>query len=290
MVNMNIIKETMANTWNNIKEKISNLDDATITDINNKATMMQLSLIDKFQEIQEKVMQEPEQVQEQTRLKFLQEDKLYTTEETRQILNDFEIDTSVNNRPYLGQELNDIITNDLLNKIKTQNSQKETINNNNTNIDNSNYISSNEELDELTHMVSQLSNENKYNNAHTIGILESVSNKLKNVNVVEQSGMTFVNSLNKDGSIAYQQKIENHKYTGAEIKQIVNTAINNADLSDINISNSTNINTTQTSPEQNIDNLNTKTTSYTPEKVKSIVEPFSSQQEYTIEEMANIMK
>ena len=274
------------NAINSFKEKISNVDNATINEINRRATISQLLVIDKFQELQEKTFQNPEEVQKQTRIEFVQDNKMYTQQEAQQIFNDFNMDITANNRQYLGQELNDMITNNVLAEINNENNIQQ--NNNNSQIENSNNITTENQLKEFSKMINQIQDNSRYSRETAIEVLESTANKIKNINLVKQSDMFFVNSLNKDGSISYQQKIDKNRYTGAKIKTIINNAINNADLSDINISDNTNIDVAQTLVNQNTDNLNSKTTSYTPEKIKSIIKPFSNQEEYTIEEMANI--
>lgn len=93
--------------------KIINADNATIKNVNNQVTKSKLALINKIQDVQEKVTQNPEVVQKQSKINFVEDNKLYSTDETKNILNNYSIDTSVSNRPYIGQEINDIINNKL---------------------------------------------------------------------------------------------------------------------------------------------------------------------------------
>lgn len=277
--------ESKENAINSFKNIISNIDDATIKDINNKSTMMQLNLIDKLSQMQEQIQRNPEEAQKQTRLQLVEEDRLYSTAETQEIFNQFNISDTVNNRQYLGQEINQKITDKVLNATKEEiNIQKSSSKENNEN----EKTYTRQQFENISKLVTQISNNAEYNKENAIEVFKTVGNNIKNIEIIEQDGNTYVNSLNKDGSVAYQQKINKRIYTGEKIKDIINNSINNADLSNINLADNVNTNSAQTSTNKNTDNLNIKVTSYTPEKVKTIIEPFSNQKEYTVEEMANI--
>ncbi len=181
-------------------------------------------------------------------------------------------------------ESNYLITNEIMNIVNQAQDQISIIDN--YNIENNK--NAKQQFEDIKELNNQISDKSIYNNTAAINVFKTVSNNIKNIRVVEQSGNTFVNSLDKDGKVTYKQKIASPLYSGAKIKTIINNAINNADLSDINISDSTNIDSTQTHINKNTGNLTSNETSYTPEKVKSIIEPFSNQEEYTVEEMANI--
>lgn len=265
------------NAINSFKEKISNVDNATINEINRRATISQLSIMDKFQEMQEKAFENPGKLQKQTRIEFVQENENYNQQEAQQILNDFNVDYTANNSQYSGEELNTIITNNIATRI--DNSIEE--NGNKTN-----YISTTNELTQFSETVNQIQDKSIYTDAETINTLQTVSDNIENINLINKNGETYLVSLDKNGNRTYRQKIDKTKYKGSEVKQIINTAINSADLS--NIVDNTNTNIAQSSQNRISDSLNNETTNYTVENVKKITEPFQAQKEYTLNEMANI--
>ncbi len=169
-----------------------------------------------------------------------------------------------------------LITNKIMNIVNQAQEQLMSKENNKS----KNIISTKEELDKFKNDIKQISDKSIHSQNYATNVMKAVSNKVENVELVRQNGMTFVNSLDKDGRVAHQQKISSNVYTGAKIKQMVNEAINHADMS--------NIDSSQTSTNQNTDTLQSSQTSYTPEKVKTITEPFNQQQEYTKEEMAEV--
>lgn len=89
-------------------------------------------------------------------------------------------------------------------------------------------------LKDVSDNIRQISDNSIYSNDEVIQILQYVNSKIDNVHLIEQSGTKYINSLDKDRNVLAQQKIDKTKYTGAEIKEIVNNAVYNADLSNIN--------------------------------------------------------
>lgn len=65
------------NAISGFNEKISNIDNATINNINNQVTKMQISLTNKMQEIQEKAIANPEALQSQNYIKFANNDRVF---------------------------------------------------------------------------------------------------------------------------------------------------------------------------------------------------------------------
>ena len=148
----------------------------------------------------------------------------------------------------------------------------------------------NETLQDIQKSINSIGNDTVYSNEDTKNILNYVNDNVKNIHSFEQNGDTYINSLNKDGSIAYQQKLDKSSYKGIEIKEIVNNAIQKADLSDIksyksnNVGKSDNIN----EPEAKISNSNKEITNYTNNDIKKVIEPFAAKKSYTKKEVANI--
>ena len=96
-------------------EQIKNASQSTINEINQKVNKSKLAIINKMQEMTEdKAVQDMNNVTDtfinQQSKQVVQPDKVFSTEETKTILSNNNVDTSkIKNRPYLGQEINDII-------------------------------------------------------------------------------------------------------------------------------------------------------------------------------------
>ncbi len=149
---------------------------------------------------------------------------------------------------------------------------------------------STETLQDIQKSINSIGNDTVYSNEDAKNILNYVNDNVKNIHSFEQNGDTYINSLNKDGSIAYQQKLDKDSYKGIEIKKIVNNAIQNADLSDINAYTNNNVKEINNSnvSETKISNSNREITNYTDNNIKNIIEPFSAKNRYTKKELANI--
>lgn len=143
-----------------------------------------------------------------------------------------------------------------------------------------------EQFDNITKTINQISDDSVYNSTAANRVFDTVSNNIKNVEVVEQSGNRYINSLNDDGRVAYQQKLNNRPYTGKKIKSIVNTAIQNADTT--NLYQDTNTNNTQTSHEPKESNFYSNSTNYAVQDINKVTEPFSKQESYSKDEMAEV--
>lgn len=142
-----------------------------------------------------------------------------------------------------------------------------------------------ETLQDIEKSINSIGNDSIYSNDDAKNILRYVNDNIKNIHSFEQNGNTYINSLNKDGSIAYQQKLDKNSYKGIEIKEIVNNAIQKADLSDIKpySNNDAKINNIQNTSEAKISNSNKEITNYTNSNIKNIIEPSSVQNEPNID-------
>ena len=181
-------------------------------------------------------------------------------------------------------EANYLITDKIMNTITTVreqlvNEQNENIKNNNSPTDNYN---------EVLKLSSQIGDNEIYNNESVNSIFKFINDKVDNVHLIQQSGQSYVNSLNKDGSIAYQQKIENRNYSGSDLKKIINDTIMNADLSNIKVTQNDNSNIAISNGKQNTGTLKTNTTNYAVKDIKKVTEPFNAKNEYTRNELAKI--
>lgn len=150
-------------------------------------------------------------------------------------------------------------------------------------------VSSFEKFNDIKDLANQISNNSIYNQASAIDIFNMVNKNIKNVHVIEQNGISYINSLDKEGNIAYQQKINSPIYSGAKIKTIINNAVQNADLSDINtFENGKSINVASNASKSNSDDFNVSITNFTDNDVKMITEPFMSKKSYNKKEVADI--
>ena len=156
------------------------------------------------------------------------------------------IKNSINTSKYNNLKVIEEITNAFaqrINDLETRNikieNEKPSVKNNtiesNSNINLENLSTNNPEtLQDIQKSINSIGNNTVYSNEATKNILNYVNDNVKNIHSFEQNGDTYINSLNKDGSIAYQQKLNKSSYKGIEIKEIVNNAMQKADLSGIN--------------------------------------------------------
>lgn len=149
------------------------------------------------------------------------------------------------------------------------------------------------QYDDITKTINQISDEAVYNSVAANRVFDTVSNNIENVKVVEQSGNRYINSLNEEGRVVYQQKISNRPYTGKAIKNIVNTAIENADTT--SLYQEANTNNTQTSSEPNASNFYneqgnnyTNDTGYAVQDIEKVITPFDNQESYSRDELADV--
>lgn len=202
--------------------KMINLDEASIKGINEKITQSNIAINNKIREVitetKTKLVNMPENVQN----------------DRTAILNN-KTTNSGNTNSNVGQ--NNAIY-DTYNNVNSNNVQN----------------NSNNALNDIAKFVTQISDKSVYKNEEARKIFARVAQDIPNVNIIEQSGNTYINSLDKEGNVVYQQKIEKRPYIGKQVKNIVNNAIHNADLSNIDVS-------------ENVENdsvaiLNNQTTNY----------------------------
>ena len=149
------------------------------------------------------------------------------------------------------------------------------------------------QYDDITKTINQISDEAVYNSVAANRVFDTVSNNIENVKVVEQSGNRYINSLNEEGRVVYQQKLSNKPYTGKTIKNIVNTAIENADTT--SLYQEANTNNIQTSSEPNTSNFYndqgnnyTNDTGYAVQNIEKVITPFDNQESYSRDELADV--
>lgn len=92
-------------------------------------------------------------------------------------------------------------------------------------------ISKKNNLEEIDSMIKQISNNGKYNKDEARDIIDYVTDSLDNVKVeTTPSGKAIAYSIDNDGNITYSTGIDKIRYTGSDIKEMVNNLVNNANI------------------------------------------------------------
>ena len=92
-------------------------------------------------------------------------------------------------------------------------------------------ISKKNNLEEIGSMIKQISNNGKYNKDEARDIIDYVTDSLDNVKVeTTPSGKAIAYSIDNDGNITYSTGIDKIRYTGSDIKEMVNNLVNNANI------------------------------------------------------------
>ena len=229
---------------NGFNEKISNVDKATIDNINNSINKTKIEVLNKSNEIRNN------NNNSQFYIKTLN-NQIYSTKDFQNFINE---------------------------EIKRTTPKKE-------------YTT--EQFNKITNTINQISDKAIYNTNAANSVFDTVSNNIENVKVVEQSGNRYINSLDNEGRVVYQQKLSNRPYTGKKLKSIVNMAIQNADTT--NLYQEANTNNSQTSQEPNASNFYnnqsnnyTNDTGYAVQDIENVITPFDNQESYSRDELADI--
>ena len=200
-----------------------------------------------------------------------------------------DINQKINNASYMvNNEFSSIIQ-----QAKTELNQSTKTNfeniNNNENVEN-NIEKQQNNINTLINTVDKISNKRIYKKDDTTTLLDTVSNNVKNIDFVpEDKGVGTLYSYDNEGNITKEQRLNNKFYTGRSIKNIVNTAIQNADMSYLNTGNNTQTtNISQSSSEPNISNFYSNSTNYAVQDIKKVTEPFKKQESYSKDEMAEV--
>lgn len=155
---------------------------------------------------------------------------------------------------------------------------------------NSNIEETQNKVDTLTRTINNISDKTIYSQKQTDTLLETVSNNIDNVEYVkEDNGGGILYSFDNDRNITDQQEIKGKVYSGKKIKNIVNTAIQKADMTYLNTDNNTQTaNTPQSSSEPNTSSFYSNETNYAVQDIKKVIEPFNKQESYSKDEMAEV--
>ena len=149
-------------------------------------------------------------------------------------------------------------------------------------------------FENINKTINQISDKSIYNRSAVDNLLNTVSNNISNIEYVpEDNGGGILYSFDDDRNITSQQTIKGKIYSGKKIKNIVNTAIQNADTT--SLYQETNTNNTQASQEPNASNFYnnqgnnyTNDTGYAVQDIESVITPFDSQESYSRDELADV--
>ena len=155
---------------------------------------------------------------------------------------------------------------------------------------NSNIEETQNKVNILTRTINNISDKTIYSQSQTDTLLDTVSNNIDNIEYVkEDNGGGILYSFDNDRNITDQQEVKGKVYSGKKIKNIVNTAIQKADMTYLNTDNNTQTtNATQNSSEPNTSSFYSNETNYAVQDIKKVTEPFNKQESYGKDEMAEV--
>ena len=215
-------------TINEFKEKINNLDQAGIQNVNNQVAQTKIAIANKLQEI----------------------------ENNPQAIQDFQVQ-------------NQNVTDTNSSNIITQNNTQEI---------------SNPKVRDLRTAISQIQDNSYYNSNRANEIMKTVSDNFDNVTYTPKGKSSTLTIKNDNGHTMYSKDIRNNiGYSGKSIKNILSNVYNY-----VMDNQNANSNSTQTSSEQNTDNNSSNTTNYAVQDINKVTEPFTNQESYTRDEMAEV--
>lgn len=155
------------------------------------------------------------------------------------------------------------------NVVKTNNSTTSTQNTNEQNV--------NPKVRDLRTAIEQIQDSSYYNSQKTNEIMKTIADSFDNVTYAQNT----ITVKNEKGNTMYSRDIRNNiGYSGKNIKNILSNVYNYV-MKDTS-------NNTQTSSEQNTDNSSSNATNYAVQDINKVTEPFSKQESYTRDEMAEI--
>lgn len=238
---------SLIETQAQFNEKMINLDNAAINNINNKIAQATVAIDNKMNEVSSNIDNEnventsqsgPENVMNDTQTGA--NNVNVTTNTSTDTLNSFNINTDAYQAPqnqFIGDYNNDM-TNYVSNNANTPTSQ-------------------NNGLQDVSRLLSQISDNSIYNTEKASQAFRTVARNIPAIELQVNEDGYSLNSLNKNGDVVYSQKLSGRPYRGARIKQIINNAISNADVS--------NTNTTQTNENGFRDISDNETVNYVSE-------------------------
>lgn len=250
---------TLIEAQSQFNDKINNLDNASINNINNQIAKATIAIDNKINEMASNIGNENVTNTTQSGAKNVINDTQTGLNNVMNGANSGINNTNVNTntRPNTSNDSN--INTDTYQTSQNQftdNYNNETINysSNSTNAS----TSQNNVLQDIQETVSKISDNTIYKNEEASNVFRTIARNIPTIELQVNENGASLNSLNENGEVVYSQKLRGRPYRGSKIKQIINNAINNADTS--------NINTTQTSQNGFRDVSNNETINYISKK------------------------
>lgn len=250
---------TLIEAQSQFNDKINNLDSASINNINNqiaKATIaIENELNKNVQEQNAQASNETVTNNNQNVTNTSQNGRKNVQNNTQSPMNNVNVnqnvDTNIDNSGNAYQ--ND-------NPGTYQTSQNQFTDDYNS--ETTNYISDNAKvptsqnnvLQDIQETVTKISDNTIYRTEEASKVFRTIARNIPSIELQVNENGASLNSLNENGEVVYSQKLSGRPYRGAKIKQIINNAINNADTS--------NINATQTNQNEFRDVSNNETINY----------------------------
>ena len=229
---------TLIEAQTEFNSKMINLDNASINNINNKIAQATIAIDNKINEVASNIGNENVTNTSQSGTENVINDTQTGTNNvmngTNSGINNTSVDTNTNTST-------NTLNNSNMNTDTYQTSQNQFTDNysNETTNYSSNSTnastSQNNALNDVTRLLSQISDNSIYSRQQTRAIIENISRNIPTVEIQQVDNTTYINSLDREGNVVRQQQITNRPYTGGEIRDLVNNAVYNADLSEINI-------------------------------------------------------
>lgn len=226
--------------------KMINLDNAAINNVNNRIAKANIAINQAMNEV---VSRAESEMNADRTMQNAQKNVINDTqtplknviETPESSLNNVNANTNAYQRPQ--NDISDDLNNETLNYINYMS--------NNVNI----ARNQNNGLNEVTRLVTQIQDNSVYNREQTNEIFQAVTRNIPSIEIQVTDNATYLNSLDRDGNISYQQQIANRPYMGSEIRDTINSAINNADLSNINVTQASQNGFTGVSNSNTINNI-----------------------------------
>lgn len=246
---------TLIEAQSQFNDKINNLDNASINNINNQIAQATIAIDNKINEMASNIGNEnvvnPSQSGTENVINDTQTGLNNVMSGANSGINNTNVNTNTSTNTSNDSNINTDTYHTSQNQF-TDNYNNETINysSNSTNAS----TSQNNGLQDVSKLLSQISDSSVYNRQKTRAIIENVSKNIPTIEIQQVDNTTYINSLDREGNVVYQQQVANRPYTGGEIRDLVNDAVYNADLSGIN--------TAQTNQNEFRDVSNNETINY----------------------------
>ena len=253
--------QTLIEAQASFNTKMNNLDQAAIENVNNKIAQANRTINQEINQVATNIESErnAERItQQQNVINTAQITNENVMNDTQNGLNNVNVNQNTNINTNLNA--NTYTNNSNMNTDTYQTSQNQFTDDYIS--ETTNYISQSENaitsqnngLQEVQKLVSQISDNSIYNSERASQVFRTVARNIPNIELQVTENGASLNSLNENGEVVYSQKLSGKSYRGVKIKQIINNAISNADIS--------NTNTTQANQNGFRDTFDNETANY----------------------------